>query len=500
MSLEATLIQALEHSPVCTIIAEAPDGRVVFMNKAAREFRGTTDTPLEGITIGEYLGSWKLFDSKGKPLQADDFPITRALQYGERSKAQEIRLELDDGTSRWARVSANPVIEEGHITSAIVCWEDITEQYKLLRREQLLLAALDHLPVGVCVVESPSTKIVYINRFAREILPPIEAGWEGQPLEMAQKNFAKNSTDRIYSNSPLFPLTSAVKGHPSRRSLVELRDKAGTHKFVMSHASSIRENGELIGAVNAMRDITREKELENLRNDFMSILQHDLRNPLAAFVLLPESLLLTDELSPEVKEDLRLMQESANFILRQLENSLRIYRLENMEHVVSLQSCDLNTRISKMIGLQRHLFKLKKVDCQFFKTSEELKAKIDFTLFDTLIMNLLSNAADNTPQEGSVLISAQLSDDGGILVIVNNPGVIPQYIRPYIFKERFVGSRNGIGLGSYSVGLACRLMGGQLWFESNEDTGTTVQVTLPRGQKSKEIRVQSEKQIAAPPS
>ncbi|MCP4405523.1 MAG: PAS domain S-box protein, partial [bacterium] len=117
------------YSPTAMIITEAPDGRVIYINDAVWDFRGETDARMTGISIEEYIETWKIFSTDGRQYQGEDFPMARSLLKGEVVRNEQVIAELDDGTRQWAAVWSSPIYNENEeIIAAITSFYDITVQ------------------------------------------------------------------------------------------------------------------------------------------------------------------------------------------------------------------------------------------------------------------------------------------------------------------------------------------------------------------------------------
>ncbi|MBM96270.1 MAG: hypothetical protein CMI09_10565 [Oceanospirillaceae bacterium] len=123
---------ALDYSPAAIIIAAAPSGEILYVNEAVRKFRGHTDSPLTGIQLEQYMMSWKEFDANGRQLSSEEMPLGVAISQGRAVDNQEIIVELDDGSRKWALASAAPIFDDdGEIIAGSVIWYDITERKQL---------------------------------------------------------------------------------------------------------------------------------------------------------------------------------------------------------------------------------------------------------------------------------------------------------------------------------------------------------------------------------
>lgn len=128
-SLEAGLLQAvLDFSPACMILAEAPSGKIIYINKAARKFREKTDAPLTDITLEQYVLSWKNKFPNGTLMKREEIPLVRTLSHGEMVTNEKVIVEMDSGEEKWALMSAAPIHDNtGAIVAGIIVWLDVTE-------------------------------------------------------------------------------------------------------------------------------------------------------------------------------------------------------------------------------------------------------------------------------------------------------------------------------------------------------------------------------------
>jgi len=127
----AILQAALDNSQAGIAIAEAPEGKLRYVNQAGLFMRGKpAEEVVQNIDLQHYVDSWQLLDLAGHPLQREDVPLARAILYGEMCTREFIiRRAANDDVVVWA--NAAPIHDaSGKITAGIVVFLDITDQKK----------------------------------------------------------------------------------------------------------------------------------------------------------------------------------------------------------------------------------------------------------------------------------------------------------------------------------------------------------------------------------
>ena len=166
----ALLKASIDNSPTCVLIAEAPDGRISYVNDAVRAFRGLSRDQIVGTAIADYVKTWKSLGADGVPLDGSRMVVARALFEGETIVNEEVIVELDTGEQRTVMASAAPVVIGGEIVAASVMWYDITDQARLVaaleqsnadnrRFKSVLDAAID----GIFIWDADTIMLEYVN-------------------------------------------------------------------------------------------------------------------------------------------------------------------------------------------------------------------------------------------------------------------------------------------------------------------------------------------------
>lgn len=126
---QAILQAAMDCSPAGIAIADAPDGRLRYVNDAGLLIGGEDRQSLvNGVGIEQYVASWKLFDLDGRPLGIDEVPLARAIMFGE-TNSRDFIIRREEGEDRIVEANAAPIKNEtGKIVAGIVVFTDITEK------------------------------------------------------------------------------------------------------------------------------------------------------------------------------------------------------------------------------------------------------------------------------------------------------------------------------------------------------------------------------------
>lgn len=272
--------------------------------------------------------------------------------------------------------------------------------------------------------------------------------------------------------------------------------KDGTEFPVALTVTPVISGGKTIGVIDIFRDITKERDIDKAKTEFVSLASHQLRTPLSVIGWYSEMLLTGDagKLSGKQKEYLDEIYKGNRRMVNLVNALLNVSRLELGTFTVEPTPTNIISVIESVIKEQNLQVDEKKIafSTSFAKNVPVIQS--DPKLLRIVFQNLLSNAIKYTPSGGKIGISVSLEGKKNVLFAISDNGIgIPKSQQAEIFTKLFRADNarkkdtEGTGLGLYIVKSIVDHAEGKVWFESKEDKGSTFYVTLPlAGMKKKE--------------
>jgi len=248
----------------------------------------------------------------------------------------------------------------------------------------------------------------------------------------------------------------------------------------------IEEKGFLI----IIHDVTKEKLIEKMKTEFVSIAAHQLRTPLSAIKWTIRMILDGDagEINEEQRELLEQTYISNERMIRLINDLLDVSRIEEGRLLYNQEDARIEDVIDSVIEASQEMLRNKNMVLEVNK-KETPKVKIDKEKIGVVIQNLLENAIKYTEQGGKIKITLD-NDEKNVIFKIEDSGVgIPKSQQDRIFTKFFRAENvtrmetNGTGLGLYTTKNIVQAHKGQIWFESEENKGTTFYFTIPINNK-----------------
>ena len=526
----------LEQMPAGVMVARAPDGRVVFGNRAAeRVWR----QPLpEAANIGAYA-FWRGYHPDGRPYAASEWPLARSLVRGEEVVGEEIEVVRGDGTRATLSVSSNPIRSpSGQVIAAVVTFTEVTDR----KRQD---AGRRFLAEAGAVLSSSLDYTVTLRNVARLAVPTL-ADWcvvdliqDGKLRRVAVEHvdrekaaLAAELAER-YPTDLTEPMGIARVMREGRSQLVNgmsakmlRRVSRDEEHFRVLNALGLRSvmvvplqaRGRVLGDITLIaaesgrtftaEDLALAEELATLaalaidnarlydesqsanraKADFLSVISHELRTPLTAVIGYAELLALgiPEALTEKQGEQVERIEIAARHLLQLIEEILTITSLEAGAVTIRQQRIRLSELFSRAEAITRPLALEKRLELRVSDLEQEIELSTDPDRLLQVLLNLLSNAVKFT-EAGAVELSARLEGDW-VEASVRDTGIgITSEEQDRIFdafwqvEQPITRRTGGTGLGLTISRRLLELLGGELRVESGEGAGSTFTVRVPMG-------------------
>jgi two-component system, NtrC family, sensor histidine kinase KinB len=239
----------------------------------------------------------------------------------------------------------------------------------------------------------------------------------------------------------------------------------------------------MLGRLIVLQDVSRERELQRMRDDVTHMMVHDLRNPLnvVASGLQMAQAGLDPAAQAGVVELLEIAAQSTARMLALVNDILNISRLESGKLPLERKVTCLEAVVNDVIEAQVTLAVEKGLRLTTKCEPSLPPAYVDPWLVERIVYNLVGNAIKFTPVGGSIETELQLGDGEFVITVRDSGPGLPAGLRETVF-EKFVtgeGRDRGSGLGLAFCQLAVEAHGGRIWVNSVEGKGAAFSFTLP---------------------
>lgn len=245
-------------------------------------------------------------------------------------------------------------------------------------------------------------------------------------------------------------------------------------------------DGEILGGVSIMEDITEDKRVERLKSEFVSTVSHELRTPLTAIRgavgLLNEG--VVGDLPIEARKLTEISEVNTNRLLMLIDDILDISKIEMGELSYDFHIMDVRRFLEEVVRVIETYARQHDVKLVLKRYCNDVFINADHDRMMQVMYNLLSNAIKFSPQDGKVIISMECIDEGVKISITDSGPGIPKEFQGVLF-DRFTqydssDSRRtgGTGLGLNITKALVEKHHGKIDFETGKD-GTTFYIILP---------------------
>ena len=479
----------IDFFPDATLVIDK-DKKIVGWNQAIEKMTGI---PREKMLGKEHSFASVPFYGKRREYIIDllykkDKEIKKKYTYvkkeGKNYYAEAFAPKINHGKGAFLWVAATKIHDSsGKIIGAIESIRDITERKKteeVIKKNEEKLESLLNSMEEIVIDLDTNGKIIFCHT-------P-----EENNLQIDTQKIINQKYTKIFSKDISKSISKGIQLNKKHKK---------THNFEFSLMFNKRNLWFSVkitpifydkiygGSVLVIRDTTREKEIDAMKTEFVSLASHQLRTPLTSINWNCELLLNDKEnnLSDEQKETLQEISSSNKRMIILVNSLLNVARLEMGTVMISPQNVDPKTICEPVIkdlmsAIKKHNLVIKEI------CDPELKSiNVDPKLLEIIFQNLLSNAVKYSFDNTEIKIRSEIDKINKTFTIsVSNYGIgIPVEKKARIFEKLFrtdnarLKDPDGTGLGLYIIKLILEQSGGSIWFESAENGLTTFFVKLP---------------------
>jgi len=287
-------------------------------------------------------------------------------------------------------------------------------------------------------------------------------------------------------------LVSMMKeGKESQERIIELlSSKEDVKKVIRSSSAVIEdENGRTVGMVSVLTDMTKQRELDRMKANFINTITHEFRTPLVAIEKSISVVLegATGSVTKQQENFLNIANRNIERLSHLIDDMLELSRLESRSARPKLESCSIGSIIDDVCETLKTWADSKSIIITKNVQVDLPNLLIDSFRINQVFTNIIGNAIKFVPKGGNIKVEALYMRDGNSIVASvkdNGPG-IPKEEQSKIFDKFYqIGDRvstdvSGSGLGLSIAKEIVEMHDGKIWVESEKGIGAKFNFVLP---------------------
>ncbi|HEU0185575.1 MAG TPA: ATP-binding protein [Blastocatellia bacterium] len=471
----ARLNAIVEHIPAGVILAEAPSGRIVLINPQVERILGRKMVLSPDI---ESYRDWLIYEVDGRPVEGSESVLARTLQ-GEVVAGQEILFHRGDGTKTWVRVSGAPIRDAGgKIVGGVDLITDIDEEKRAsetLRINEQRLSLAQKASQAGSFEWNLQTNAIFWSEETKAIFGM------SPDVGNTNENWLKCVHPEDRSRAEVDLRRAVEVGEGSFEYRVVWPDRSV--RWIQSRGKAFfDEEGKPSRWIGINIDVTERKQMEESlrrqtralreadrrKDEFLTILAHELRNPLAPISNAIRILALRGD-DPEVVAQTReVMERQIHQMSRVVDDLLEVSRIGRGKISLEKAPVDLTEVVATAVETCHPLVEAHNHTLTVALPERPARVEGDSARLAQVLSNLLNNAAKYTEDGGRIeLIVEQTNGEAVIRVRDNGIGIAPERL-PTIFDmfEQVEGaadrSHGGLGIGLTLARRLVEMHGGRI--------------------------------------
>ncbi len=345
---------------------------------------------------------------------------------------------------------------------------------------------LDAATDGMLLI-SYERRVLAVNRRYEELLGLPAATIIGRKLDDLREDL-----ERIFEDLPAASRTIDSVANTEQQAMLVLRQRWPEPRELQLFSTLVRlADGTILGRLHTFRDVTQERAVQRMKDEFVGLVSHELRTPLTSIKGFIDLLLAGDvgDLTEEQREFLTIVQRNADREVTLVNDLLDLSRLEAGDLEILLAPLALGPLLTDVVSSLRPA-----CDARGQQVSLAVPVGLPLVLGNAdrltqVFTNLISNANKYTPDGGRISVTARLAQDQ-VWVAVQDSGIglsrqeqTQLFTRFFRAKNQLAQEAGGTGLGLVITRTLVERHGGQLTVESTPGQGSTFTVSLPRADR-----------------
>ena len=361
---------------------------------------------------------------------------------------------------------------------------------KLTAEEKKMTAIVNSIAEGLILVDS-SSRVLHINPAAERLLNISADSIDQDITEVIQNDELIHIFEEDQRQILQYEPTDQI---PSKKEGINLMSEVTLtrydEKLVLRIIASpfLDENGRILGTVYLFDDITREKEIDQMKSDFISLVSHELRTPLTSIIGFVSFILdgKAGAINDRQRNSLARVQRQSKRLAALINDLLDISRIESGRIQMDQEPIPLLEIVTQRIEEIRPQADEKSIRLALTAPESVPKVLGDEARMGQVFTNLIGNAIKFTPENGEVNVKVEA--DGNLLhveVIDTGPGIPPEerqkiFDKFYQLSDISTRQQGGSGLGLSISKSIVEAHGGKLWIDDgNQGKGSNFQFVLP---------------------
>ncbi|HSX09327.1 MAG TPA: MASE1 domain-containing protein [Candidatus Saccharimonadales bacterium] len=417
----------------------------------------------------------------------------------------EYRVIRKDKRMIWVEAIGTNLLFDQEINAVVVNFRDITEEKTLegimLQEKTTDEAMLKSIGDGIIATDHTG-KITMINKSASDTLGWREKDLIGKLIMNAIPMKDETGKDVPVDERPITKVLSLKRKVVTSRKHYYVK-KDGSLFPVRFRVTPIEIEGKIVGIIEVFQDITKEKEIDQMKDDFISMASHELRTPMTAINGLLSMIFDGDygPINTRLKHPLDNIQVSAKRQIHLINDLLDVSRLQSGKIDITISDFLLQQTLDETVKSLMPIAKQKNLTLTLVgKENTFVHADPQWT--KNIINNLIGNALKFT-DKGNITVSYTTEHNvARIAVTDTGSGIDPQDVEKLFGKfqqlnGQLAGKPPGSGLGLFLSRELARKMNGDIELaKSTQGMGSTFVLTLPKAQAMRNTTNNDKKKIA----